>query len=886
MANATLTGPLRHVEVVDAPHVRVRKPSDLFGLVLAIVGIAVVLELSILAPGTAEGVTADVQSAVARFLLRSIQIPLTLLQATLFVLVPALVVIDRIQHRAFRQLLESIGAALSAAVLAWFAVEMLTEFPLPTLTAGLSVLVDEELVIAIPPFVAAISALQTTAGTRGHRRAIAWSWNLFWVAITIAVITGELTLPGAFVTVLLGRATGLAFRYAVGVLSERAYGATLVAGIRRTGLDPVRIVRIGEIREGALPRTELATCTAPIGHTEHGLELGPRDTPPDPVHEIPGAPRDDSPEAPETPRSRLLTAAPTEVDEVSEDTATIIARASDAGARALERSGQGRVYAVTDVAGQRWDVVVLDGDRQLIGTLASIWASLRMRGIERRTVSSLRLAAERASLMTYSARDAGLRTPGFVGVAEAADSVILVHEHLVDARRLSELPPEEVTDDLLADLWTQLRLAHAAGLAHRDLADDVILVHDEQIWILGWTNGEIAAPELTRRLDIAQLLALLAVQVGVERAVSSASQVLDTALLGAIASLLQPVALPPESRELRRERKAVLKGLRDALIELIPPAGEAEPVQLRRFSPRAVLTTTLAVVAVWLLLTSLNIDQLSSAVREANPMWAVVAFALGMLTYVGAAMSLMAFSPVRLKLWKTTQVQVASSIVALVAPAGVGPAALNLRYLNRNRVDTPLAVASVALMQVSQFVTTIGLLLLIAAMTGSSSVLQVPDVAVFVVVGVLVAVLGIALTVPGVRQWVWAKAAPTLRQVWPRVLWVIGQPQRLGAGALGNVLMTGGYIAAFAATLAAFGQQVPLTQLALIYLGGMALGSAVPTPGGLGTVELALSGGLAASGVPPALAASIAVLFRVLTFWGRVPFGWLAMRRLQQIKEL
>jgi hypothetical protein len=34
------------------------------------------------------------------------------------------------------------------------------------------------------------------------------------------------------------------------------------------------------------------------------------------------------------------------------------------------------------------------------------------------------------------------------------------------------------------------------------------------------------------------------------------------------------------------------------------------------------------------------------------------------------------------------------------------------------------------------------------------------------------------------------------------------------------------------------------------------------------------------------VAASVAVLFRVLTFWGRVPLGMLAMRRLQRTKEL
>jgi uncharacterized membrane protein YbhN (UPF0104 family) len=152
--------------------------------------------------------------------------------------------------------------------------------------------------------------------------------------------------------------------------------------------------------------------------------------------------------------------------------------------------------------------------------------------------------------------------------------------------------------------------------------------------------------------------------------------------------------------------------------------------------------------------------------------------------------------------------------------------------------------------------------------------------------GVILAVVGVSLTVPRVRQWASTKVGPTLRHVWPRVLWVVGQPARLGQGILGNLVMTGGYLAAFAATLAAFGQEIPLTQLAIIYLGGMALGSAVPTPGGLGTVELALSGGLAAAGVPAAVAASVAVLFRLLTFWGRVPLGWLAMRRLQRTNEL
>jgi uncharacterized membrane protein YbhN (UPF0104 family) len=894
MADSTLAGPLRQVELVDAPYHRVRKPGDLVGLILAVVGIGVVLLLAVFAVGTLEGVTEDVQSAFARFLRQFIQVPLNLLQALVILAVPWIVLVERLTHRAFRQIMEALAAALIATALAYLAASALGGLAGPALTRGLSVPVGGVLTVVIPPFMTAISAFLTTSGSRDQRRTVAWSWNLYWIALTIALITVEISLPGALVTVLLGRAVGLGVRYAAGVYNERAYGAALVEGIRRAGLDPVRVVRVGEIREGVIPHTALASTRAPIGHTEAMLDLlgggsvevvfrphVPHTTvtraeeQPEPVGVSPDAP-------PVPPRAR----AQTEHPEPAEGSAEAIARAADAAARALERPGQGRVYAVTDAEGTRWDVVVLDGDRLVIGWLASAWASFRLRGIERRTVTSLRWAAERASLMTHAARAAGLRTPALVGVAEFEDSVILAHEHLADARRLADLADQEINDDLLSDLWAQLRRAHAAGLAHRDLADDVVLVRDGQVWIVGWSNGEIASAELSRRLDIAQLLALLAVRVGVGRAVDSAARVLDPALLGAIAPLLQPVALPQETRERARHRKAVLAELRARLIELIPPAADVEPVQLTRFSARTVATTTIAVVAVWLLLSSLNIDQLSDALQQASPAWAVVAFGMGLLTFLGAAMSLMAFSPVRLGLWRTTLVQVAASIVALVAPAGVGPAALNLRYLNRRKVETPLAVASVALMQVSQFVTTVLLLLLIAALTGSSNALRVPDAAVFAVMGALLAAGGIALAVPRVRQWAWGKAGPTLRHVWPRVLWIVGQPGRLGAGILGNVLMTGGYLAAFAATITAFGRDVPLTQLAIIYLGGMALGSAVPTPGGVGTVELALSGGLAAAGIPPAIAASIAVLFRVLTFWGRVPLGWLAMRRLQKTNEL
>jgi uncharacterized protein (TIRG00374 family) len=77
-----------------------------------------------------------------------------------------------------------------------------------------------------------------------------------------------------------------------------------------------------------------------------------------------------------------------------------------------------------------------------------------------------------------------------------------------------------------------------------------------------------------------------------------------------------------------------------------------------------------------------------------------------------------------------------------------------------------------------------------------------------------------------------------------------------------------------------------LASIAVVYLTGSALGSIVPTPGGLGAVEAALSAGLIAAGLHSATAISTVLLFRTLTFWLPVPVGWAALNYLQRKQAL
>jgi uncharacterized membrane protein YbhN (UPF0104 family) len=273
--------------------------------------------------------------------------------------------------------------------------------------------------------------------------------------------------------------------------------------------------------------------------------------------------------------------------------------------------------------------------------------------------------------------------------------------------------------------------------------------------------------------------------------------------------------------------------------------------------------------------------------KTADWRWGIVALGLSAVTDVAAALSLSGFVSEKLSFLRTVMVQLASSFVTLVTPAAVGGAAMNVRYLQRKKIPAAVAVASIGVSQVTSFVLHILLLAVFGAITGTgaSSQIKPPTWVYFVVAGlVLLAVL--VLAIPAGRHMVRARLSPTFGQVLPRLLEVAQDPRKLAEGIGGALLLSLAYILCLAACVAAFGRSVPFGKIGFVYLTGSTLGSIIPTPGGLGAVEAALTAGLTASGVPGAVAVSSVLLFRLLTFWLPVPVGWAAMHFLERKHDL
>lgn len=541
-----------------------------------------------------------------------------------------------------------------------------------------------------------------------------------------------------------------------------------------------------------------------------------------------------------------------------------------------------RAYRVETADGRRLDAVVLDRDRQAAGIGYRLYQRARLRGpVNRRAVLSVRQAVDAEALHAYAAHASGARTPQLLAVTDVGpNAAMLVYRHH-EGRHLAVLDPGEVDEDLLRAAWAELGILHAARVAHRGLTGGGVLVEpDRRVALVDLRAGEIAATDLQLRLDHAQLLATTALLAGPERAADAALAALGARSAAAIVPLLQPIALGRETRDALRQHRALLPALRERLTAAAPEV-TPDQVSLQRLSLRGLGVVIAGGVALYLLLTQLAEVNVGRLLERAEPGWVAAGLAVSVLGYVGAALSLMAFTPGRLPLLRTTMVQVASSFVNLVSPPTVGTSALNARYLQRQDVPLGVAVASVGLTQLAGFVVTLVLLVGCGVATGSQEGSRLlPSSHTLLAIVVLGLVVGLALLVPPVRRGLAARVGPSLRQVVPRLLDVVQQPNRVLLGLGGNLLVTAAYVFCLLACLRAFGTDISVASVTLAYLAGAAVGTAAPTPGGIGAVEAALAASLTAVGVQGDVAVSATLLFRLITFWLRVPPGYVAFRRL------
>ncbi|MFC8235580.1 lysylphosphatidylglycerol synthase domain-containing protein [Streptomyces sp. NPDC056661] len=364
-------------------------------------------------------------------------------------------------------------------------------------------------------------------------------------------------------------------------------------------------------------------------------------------------------------------------------------------------------------------------------------------------------------------------------------------------------------------------------------------------------------------------------------------------------------SVPADRKALRNEKhaekRAEKRAIDDALDEareedlltqirrqvlLIRPQAPVEPVRLERIKPRTLLSFIAGAIAAYFLISQVTEADFGAVVEQAEWGWVAAALGFSALSYIAAAMSLLGFVPERVPFGKTVLAQVAGSFVKIVAPPAVGGVALNTRFLQRSGVRPGLAVASVGASQLFGLGCHVLLLGAFGYLTGTEKTPSSLTPSRTVIAGLLtVAVLVLVVTaIPFLRKFVVTRVRSLFAGVVPRMLDVVQRPQKLLTGIGGMLLLTGLFVMCLDASIRAFsGPDVPqlsYASIAVVFLAGNALGSAAPTPGGMGAVEGALTLGLIAVGLPKEVAAPAVLLFRLMTLWLPVLPGWLCFNHL------
>ncbi|MDX3691226.1 lysylphosphatidylglycerol synthase transmembrane domain-containing protein [Streptomyces europaeiscabiei] len=858
-----------HAEEVEGDEpllpARVHRPSDLMRLAVGVLGIIVLLAIAAFAHGTTSGLEQDINKGTGQA--PDLLIKLAGLGSSIAILlVPVAFAIERLIKRDGLRIADGVLAAVLAhgvtlATDLWVAraapdsiQEALTQ-PSP---GDIHALTDP-----VHGYLAPVIAYMTAVGMSRRPRWRAVLWIVLLLDAFSMLVTGYTTPFSIILTVLIGWTVAYGTLYAVGSPNVRPTGRTLMAGLRRVGFKPVSAAREempDTVEGGDRGRRYFVT-----------LEDGP----------------------------------PLDV--------TVVDR---------EQQAQGFFYRV-------WRRLTLRG----ITTRRSL-QSLRQALEQEALLAYAAIAAGANAPKLIATSELG------------PDAVMLVYEHTggrtLDSLADDEVTDELMSDTWhQVKALQSRRIAH-----RRLVGDAVLVDRSGTVILTDLRVGEIAAGDLVLRMDVSQLLTTLGLRVGAERAVASAVSVLGPDAVADCLPLLQPIALSRSTRatlrrlareraerereavleashlakqaraeetvkaaepgkadkkavraEQRAEKRAIDEALEEAREEdlltqirhevlLIRPQAPVEPARLERVKPRTLISLIAGAIGAYFLLTQLTHIEFGLLIENAEWGWVAAAVFFSALSYVAAAMSLLGFVPERVPFLRTIGAQVAGSFVKIVAPAAVGGVALNTRFLQRAGVRPGLAVASVGASQLFGLGCHILMLLAFGYLTGTEKTPSLSPSRTVIAGLLTVAVLVLVVTsIPFLRKFVVTRVRSLFAGVVPRMLDVLQRPQKLVTGIGGMLLLTGCFVMCLDASIRAFGNEdvsISIASVAVVFLAGNALGSAAPTPGGVGAVEATLTVGLIAVGLPKEVAAPAVLLFRLLTLWLPVLPGWLAFNHLSR----
>ncbi|GAA3192430.1 lysylphosphatidylglycerol synthase transmembrane domain-containing protein [Actinocorallia longicatena] len=256
--------------------------------------------------------------------------------------------------------------------------------------------------------------------------------------------------------------------------------------------------------------------------------------------------------------------------------------------------------------------------------------------------------------------------------------------------------------------------------------------------------------------------------------------------------------------------------------------------------------------------------------------WLVAALVASLFLLVVGTITQLGSMPVTPPAARVFAVQVAASFANHLLPAGAGGIAVNLRFLRRHGLSKAMAVGSIGLNSLAGLITHL-LLLVVALAAVPSAVVKFESfsrhlnpVSIGAIAAVTCALVAV-LAWTGVKRGWWRTLRSRLARDFAPLGAVLRHPIRAAALWLGSATVPVIHGVILFALLRGLGVLVAAVSVVAVYVVVSSLCAVVPSPGGIGGLDVALVAALPAIGVPSSAALAAVLGYRLLTVW--LPFA-------------
>ena len=300
---------------------------------------------------------------------------------------------------------------------------------------------------------------------------------------------------------------------------------------------------------------------------------------------------------------------------------------------------------------------------------------------------------------------------------------------------------------------------------------------------------------------------------------------------------------------------------------------ETAPPGLRRRSwtsvVRPVSGVAVAVAVVVLLIRERTaLDPGVDTLTHADLPWLAAAAAATVVMWCAGTMSQLGSIPAHVSVRRLFAVQIGGTFANHVLPAGSGGVAVNVRFLQRSGLTGPVAVGAVGLNMLAGFVSHTALLAGAVLLAPSSLAVRYPhggppDWALPVMV---VAMPCVGLASWSSRRW-WLPPLRRLAAQLSDLAVVARTPARAAQLWIGSVAVPVLHCVVLYAVLRSIGGTAAVLPVAVAYLLASSASVLLPSPGGIGSLDVALVAALVAVGEPAAVALAAVITYRLITVW-------------------